>query len=548
MTSTPMPDLTAPQNVGYDVTDAAPIIHSIRWRHLPTRYTFTDVDDVITYHESGPLVINMVKHTASYLDVYLLRSITLKSVKVYLRFIRDTDGVLIEEPYTVGEDGLAIKVENDTANVDLQVIRGIVFTQIDLKDGTPMYDFPSMSNEGIYEVWVKAVTSTGEELHVRIPFEWEFNVQPPVEPPPVDPPPVTGEPQAGYDEYQVVIIEGGSPFTKRPTTHYRMAGVAMLEIPYCFTRVDTPAKPSIDKPAEVPVIGNAPTGPCAMQLSTDKTSLEVGDVVTLIPTHGNKTGIIDTTYDFDATAFKEVGEGQFEALKEGTHTIGMTVIYGNSQECTVAVTVTATQLPPPCNLKATATKTTMPVGDTFKIDLIHGNTTGVDNKGIAYDSTSIKFDAITEVYTATVGGTYLFTVVVTYKDGQTCSTTVMIEVTAPTTPPPGTLLCGQQAEGGTGFGEYKYQVQETGKYYIAYNFDGADDTMHLWIGGKKVYSSPTTTYDNGSPFSFDYKPADGELKVVMNDGSTGSYWTYTLYCPSNVPTEVKNSPKLQHVN
>lgn len=549
MASTPMPDLTAPQNVGFVETDTAPIIHSVRWRHLPARHIFTDVGEVIRYHENNLLVINMAQHKVSYLDIYLLRNVTLSNMRVYLRFIRDTDGVLIEEPYTIGEGGATIKLENDPVNPELQVVKGIAFTQEDLGNGTPMYDFPSMSNEGIYEVWLKAVTNTGNELHVRVPFEWDLSAIPPTDPDP-DPDPNTPG-TIGYDEYQVIIIEGSSPFTKRPTTHYRMAGVGVLEVPHCFTRIETPGLPSISKPSDDPIVGDKPVEPCALTVVVDKASVNVGEIVKLIPTHVNTSGILDELYVYDTLDFKEVGDGEFESLRSGTATISVTIIYRDGQECTVDNTVTSIQLPPPCTLQAIATKTSMAIGETFKINMVHGNASGVANEDIVYDVASFTYDVATEVYTAKIGGAYMFTIAVEYKDGQRCLVTLAIDVAAPTPPPeppPGTLLCGQQAEGGTGFGEFKYQVTETGKYYIAYNFDAADDTMHLWIGGKKVYSSPTTNYDNGSPFSFNYKPSDGELKVVMNDGSTGTYWTYTLYCPSNVPAEVKDSPKLKHVN
>lgn len=568
MAVTPVPDLTVPQNKGYVDTDTAPIIHSVRWRHLPSRYIFTDVNDVITYHQDGPLVINLDLHTVSYLDVYLRRDVVISEMKIYLRFVRESDNVLIEEPYLVGENGNTMKIEPDPVNGNLSVVKGIAFTQEDLNNGTPMYDFQNMSNEGVYEVWLKTVTDSGNELHVRVPFQWAIATTPPEDggtttepttPPSVDPDKL----HVRYDEYYVTIIEGDSPFTKRPSTHFRMAGVGMLQTPHCYERVETPKQPPIEKPADEPIVGDNPVEPCSLAVSPKQATAEVGKTVKFTLSHGNKSGIVRIDKKYDSNGLQELSDEEFEVLKEGSFSIEFIVVYKDGQECKVAVAVTGTPAPipepepepepptpaPSCQLKATSSKSSMLVNDTFKIDLTHGNTSGIVTTVISYPNDSFTYDDITKTYRALSAGAFVFEIKVKYTDGQECTTHVTVDVSAPTPPPeppPGTLYCGDDsvANGNSGFGEYKHAVTEDGIYYIKYDFLGAPDRMYLWIGGKLVHDTGSRTYSAGSPFAFRYKPSDGELKVVMNDGSSGSQWRYTLYCPSNAPSDVKASAPL----
>lgn len=468
MAVTPVPDLSVPQNVGYDETSTSPVIHSARWRHLPSRYTFSDVQDVITYHDQGSLVIDIQSHSVSYLDIYLLKDVGITEFKVYLRFVRETDGVLIEERYTIGEGGRRLEIVNDPSNDNLKVVRGIAFTQNDLLDGTPMYDFMSMTKEGIYEVWFQALTSTGEELHVRIPFQWanltndgssgggdsgeDGGTSP-----------ETGKLSENYDEYYVTLVEGSSPFTKRPSTHFRFAGIGMLANPFCFERIDdlqnpsdianpdTEEPPVIDRPSEEPIVGDDPLDePCDLTLVDNLIMKEVGQIADFELVHSNNSGIVDIVGNYNPSYLEEVGETSFRVLNEGTFTVNFDVIYENGQECSVSATVTGEE---------------------------------------------------------------------------------------PSEP---SLSCGETAYGDRGHGEYIHDVSESGLYYVDYDFKSAPDTMYVYVGDSLIYSTGEMSNKDGSPFGFNYDPSQGQLKVVMNDGGSGTIWEYTLYCPSNVPDNVKN--------
>lgn len=557
MTVTPVPDLTVPQNVGFADTDTAPIIHSIRWRHLPSRYIFNDVGDVITYHQKGPLIIDIKQHTVSYLDVYFLRSAGIVSARAYLRFVKNTDGTLIEEPYTVGESGNTIVLADDTVNPDLLVMKGIAFTQTDLGDGTPMYDFMSMSDEGIYEVWVKAVTSDNKELHVRIPFQWANLVPSTPDGTGGTPPPSGVEDHSPklehYDEYYVTIVEGDSAFTKRPSTHFRMAGIGMLQAPYCYERINTPPQAPIMKPVDVPIIGDTPAPPCALELSPISLQGDVGSTVKFTLVHKNTSGVLKVVTQVDDTAISDLGDGEVEILKSGTFPVTFIVTYNDGQECKISGTVTGVTPPPQpepptpvptpspftCDLSVTG-DLTAEVGQTITLQLDQGaNSGGVVD--VSYPQEVTKTGDYT--FTSPTIGAYTIEFTVTYPEG-ICKKTVVIEFTAPTQQPsptsPGTLMCGHTADGDTGYAERTVNATESGVYYIEYNFFAAEDRMYVYAGNKLIYDTGLKTYSSGSPFGFHYSPADGVLKIVMNDGKgTGTRWNYTIYCPSNVPNDIK---------
>jgi hypothetical protein len=564
MAVNPVPDLTVPQNVGFVDTDTAPIIHSVRWRHLPARYIYSDVTDVITYHQDGPLVIDINTHNVSYLDVYFLKNVGIVSAQAYLRFVTETDSTLIEEPYTVGEGGKVIEAVADPVNSNLLVMSGIAFTQKDLGDGTPMYDFMSMAEEGVYEVWVKVVTDTTNELHVRIPFQWANLVPGSGDGGGGTTPPNDGEDHSPtldkFDEYYVTIVEGDSAFTKRPSTHFRLAGIGMLQNPYCFERVETPALTPIIKPADEPIIGDTPAQPCEFEVTPTSKQVKVGSTDKFTLVHKNTSGVLKVALKTDTSAITDLGEGEFEVKKSGTFPAEFITTYIDGQECKYTVSIQGVTPPPPpqepepnpdptpeptpepnptpftCDLSITGT-TTAQVGQSVILTLSQGK----NNGGVISVAKPSEVN-LTGFYTFTsqTAGAYQIEFTVTYPEG-ICRKSVTIEFTSPppTTPPPGTLNCGQTANGDSGFGEYTHSVTEDGIYYIEYNFFAAPDRMYVYAGDTLIYDTGTKTYSDGSPFGFNYKPSDGELRVVMNDGSSGTKWSYTLYCPSSVPTDIK---------
>ncbi|TKI29296.1 hypothetical protein FC683_19105, partial [Bacillus cereus] len=107
------------------------------------------------------------------------------------------------------------------------------------------------------------------------------------------------------------------------------------------------------------------------------------------------------------------------------------------------------------------------------------------------------------------------------------------------------LKCGQTAQGGMGYGEYIHAVSEEGICYVEYDFFSAPDRMRVFVNNELIYDTSRKMDKEGSPFGFYYKPDDGELRVVMNDGQDkGSRWSYTLYCGSSVPSDVKLKAKI----
>lgn len=543
MALTPIPELDMEQNVGFDGNDTAPIIHSIRWRHLPSRYMFKDVNDVITYHQHHPLVIDIKAHSVSYLDIHFLKGIGIASAKAYLRFSRATDAVLIEEPLQYGEKGTLLSIKDDPNNESLLTMKGISFTQKDLGDGTPLYDFMSMAEEGIYEVWIEVKTNIGNELHLRIPFQWSnlIATNPGEEPsegeehPEDENPPLEEEEKTEtVDEYYVTIIEGDSPFTKRPSTHFRMAGVGMLMNPACFKRIETPKQPPIGKPSDDVVIGDTPVPSCSLKIHPQSTTKSIGESVTFTLKHTNNSGILSIVSSFDAASLEEIGEGTYKVLKEGTFPVTFTVVYQDGQECVVAGTVVGKFT---CDLTVDmVTASTVEVGETIEMNINHGmNTEHV---------TDITVDTPPEVtqngdnqFTSNTAGVYSVKVIATYGE-HVCEKTVTLEFKEKE--PDNVISCGDETNGSKGYAEFFHPSTEEGIYYIEYDFDGAPDTMRVFAGDTLIYNTGSKVYKDGSPFAFYYKPSFGKLRVVMNEeGKIDSIWQYTMYCPSSdIPPEV----------
>ncbi|MBU8576375.1 hypothetical protein ACQKEX_14920 [Bacillus pumilus] len=567
----PVPDMETPQNIGFVEGDTSPIIHSIRWRHLPARYIFNSVGDVISYHNKGPLEIDIFRHSASYLDIYLLREDEerVQSITANLRYARE-GGQLIEEPYTVGEAGRSIRAESDSSNPKLLVVKGIVFTQKDLNDGSPLYDFMNMAEEGIYELWLNVKTVSGKELNVRIPFVWA-NLKGSVPGEDGEEPGDSGgngsdrELHALYDEYYLTIIEGDSPFTKKPSTQYRMAAVGMLKEPYCFERISTPPLPSIEKPTDTIVVGDVVPPQCGLKLRETTVRGLINEELSFELIHSNTSGIRDIHYNYDETEIEQTDETKFKLLKQGSSKVTIVVTYNDGQECSV-VGYFVTEFK--CAFAVTASNTgTIEVGDTVNFTYSHG-VNKADLRSVVLEAP----DGVEKVSNSRVRlrkeGSYRIRFVADYGNGNECEVYLNITVSKASIPDPngggddpgngggtdpgggkgGTdprpneptkeLKCGQAANGSLGYGAFTHNVNETGTYFVEFNFFGEPDEMHLYIGGKHIYSTGQQLYENGSPFGFKYKPSQGKIKIVMNDGGKGTRWSYTLYCPSSVPAGI----------
>ncbi|MED2374748.1 hypothetical protein P4X41_02945 [Bacillus thuringiensis] len=555
MALTPVPNLSVPQNKGFKGTDSLPIIHSIRWRHLPSRYIFKDVDDVITYHSHEPLTIDINKHGVSYFDVYFLKDTDIVEVTAYIRFLREKDQLLIEEPYKIGEAGAVIALEDDEVNHELRRVKGIAFTQKDLGDGTPMYDFMNMSKEGIYEVWIKVITGLGKEMHLRVPFQWD-NLVPSIHPEKdghdSDDAGKDNKKSEYNDEYYVTIVEGDSAFTKRPSTHFRMAGIGMLKDAGCFKRIETPVLEPISRPSKIQIINDIPISSCGLNLITSRFNKVVGEVVTFSLVHTNKSGILRIDTNYDKNGLKSLGNGTFKVINKGVYKITFIVTYNDGQECITEGTIIGEFI---CELNITGPSLKSHVGDSIVLHLDHGQNSSASNIGVLVQTPPKVMQTGNYTFTSSSPGVYSIKFIVDYGFG-VCEKIVNIEFISKNIPPekpegeggkPGenVLKCGQTAQGGMGYGEYIHAVSEEGICYVEYDFFSAPDRMRVFVNNELIYDTSRKMDKEGSPFGFYYKPDDGELRVVMNDGQDkGSRWSYTLYCGSSVPSDVKLKAKI----
>lgn len=438
--STPLPDLTIPQNVGFDTADTSPIIHSIKWRHVPDVVEFSSVGEVITYHDTGVLKIDIQNHKASYLDIYFLRNSTTTnmSVTTRLRYVSPTTSLTVIEPITKGEKGKQLTLTNMDENSTLLHMGSLVFTHIDLKDGSPAYDFTTMANEGVYEVWVACETEDGKELNIRIPFEFsnfDKRDEKPTDPDEDDHPKEATERKA-QDEYVVKIVEGDSPLTKVPSTHFRMAAVALLKKKYCFERMPIEVKKFETTPPPPPP---PPPPPCGLKANIEDDSPSIEDIVKVVLTHSNTIGIVSETYTTDSESLDDKGNGYFKCISEGTASIH---------------------------------------------------------------------------------------VVVSYIDGQQCETDIAFDIAGRT------ARCGEIVKSSkSGYDSTTYGTNIKGTYTINYDFYDTDDVMNVYAGTKLLHTTGIKKNKEGSPFTFDYDPKDGKLKVVMNEEGEGFGWEYSLTCP-----------------
>lgn len=432
MSVTPVTDFTFSQNDGFVLTDTSPIIHSIRWRHLTSGYTFINVEDVTVYHETNDLTIDINTTPLSLIDVYFRKSAGITSAELYLRFVRESTGTLVEEPVTIGEGGKTISLL-DATDPDLQEMTGVAFTNQDQGDGTPIYDFLSMAGSGMYELWVKATNSTGT-LHLRVPFQFAGLTSTTTTTEPID-----------HDGYIVSVVEGSSPFTKRPTVGFRPAGVGLLKQAFCFSRVLTPPTLSVSNPSPGPISGIPVTPPlCEFEVSPASINGLVGDIVSFVPTHKNTSGvqIIDAIYD--TTKLDQISDFEFELLVSGNPTIIFEVVYNDGQMCDYEVTLSVSelQLSFSCDLSLDVS-TVAPASSSspeslcqFSItgdDTVHGevtiffshaNTSGVSSLTSSYDTSLLSLASGTNdkhVYkTLADNGNVDLILEVVYNDGQVC--------------------------------------------------------------------------------------------------------------------------------
>lgn len=526
-----LPALTQNPNQGFNPTDPSPI-SSLKWRHLSTAYQFTDVQDVLDYH-NNVLHIDLQSQPLSLLDLEFETSANLTSVTLSMRFIRDSDGQLVETPLTVGEKGNSLGIANHPSDPTKRVIRGISVTNQDQFDGTPIYDFNNMGEEGVYEIVVRMEDSTGNILYLRIPFQFDNFHQQPTNPG-GGTPGGSGGGVIKADEYYVTITEGVTPFTKRPATHYRMAAIGVMYDPYCFKRIETPPTPYVANPAPAPIAPGAPPVPCAFKVTPETATGSVGSTVKFNFTHVNTSGVIGITAQFDSNALNQLADDEFEILIDGTHDIKFVAQYSDGQECEFEVQVVGVFQ---CHLTASQDGS-KEVGEAITVTLSHGSNSALNPLVSVIVPQGITQTGDYTFETTTGEGAYEVQFNVTYDGGYTCTTKVVLEFTQPM------AQCGELTTGGSGQDVRNMEITTAGTVYIHFDLKGAKDSIYLYgLNGTPIWQLLDEVYNHYISFNFDPAIHGNGITIAMNEQGGGSGWGYTVYCPCdpNIPPTVKNN-------
>lgn len=328
-----LPPISSPSK-GYG-EQTGTIITGVRWWDVPHNEVvrFTSGGEVLNYHETHVKVIDAQTDPNPTLEVYLDRDVRDLNHNVYLRY--EKSGQIVEE-------SLNISVKNHPEDPNTVILGTIYLYTRDMGDGVPFYDYSSMSGEGMYEIVVRAYDENGDYISIRIPFRF-INLE---SKPPTNRDDTKGLKDPRIDEYYVAILEGVTPFNKRPATPYRAAGIGILKSRACVARIRTEPRPPINRPADEPVVGTPPSPPCAFRVSPASASGAVGDTVTFSFSHANQSGVLSIDAIYDHNVLDRVTENSFYLKQEGVHEIHFTALYEDGQEC-VADTVFVEVVPPP---------------------------------------------------------------------------------------------------------------------------------------------------------------------------------------------------------
>lgn len=98
-------------------------------------------------------------------------------------------------------------------------------------------------------------------------------------------------------------------------------------------------------------------------------------------------------------------------------------------------------------------------------------------------------------------------------------------------------LCGDyDINSGSGKVELIHQLttNQSGTVVIEYDFYGADDTMDVYFANDMTTKIAATGVASGAgslSFYYDHNFDYSKIKIVMNEGITGSSWEYKVFCP-----------------
>lgn len=531
MTILALPDLSNPSQ-GYNPTDN-PIIYGFRWTHWSSIHQFQTVEDVLNYHNEHIEVIDVTSNSAPSLIVYFVGA-ALSKAEVFLRYMKNdkviTESITFHNP-----------LEIDPNNSSLRRITGIRFATRNLGDGRPFFDFSNLAGEGPYECLIKATDIGGNFLTVRIPFQFTNLIQQPPEPgqgdedeetPGVEEPPSGGtQGNTVKEEYTLTIIEGVSPFTKRPSTHYRPAAVGVLKGITCVQRVPTPSSHHISNPTDKPIEGIPYIPPpCDFRVTPTQVTGYRGDIVEFYFTHGNDSGVLEIVADYDPSIVEQLEDNVFRLKGEGTTEISFIVTYLDGQQCE-AVSKVNVQVLFACDFSVypSGGVDTVPVHQSITFEIDHGRNIDPDsNRAVRiereYDTTKMLRNG--DTYTGLEAGSFPIKYTAYYSDSDVCVETVVANFEA--------LPCGTTTEGGRGPADHTYNLgSKPGWVEIHYRFFALPDKMEVFDSRGNLVASTNgeKVREEGSPLRFYYEPEMGNIRVIMNDGIEGSRWEYTIGCP-----------------
>ncbi|GAA0376676.1 hypothetical protein [Bacillus horti] len=309
-----LPQLLYPSK-GYG-SNTSTLIAGVRWWNetYEEASRFTKGGEVLSYHEEIPIrVIDACIDPTPELEVFVNKALqNLAFVNVSIRYLKNNR--VIEEKIHV--DVSSPHPEDSNINI----IGPIKLHTKDLGKESSYYDFSQMSGEGLYEIVVLAYDNNGDYITLRVPFKF-INLN------------SNKEKKHKIEEYYYTLIEGASPLSKKPGTHYRAAGVGILKKSACGSRMMTKPSAPISNPSQYPIIESPLFAPCALLVSPSHQNCFVGDTVSFSFSHGNDSGVALMEVDFDSDKLDQIGERSFLVKEAGVYAFQFTALYNNNQEC-----------------------------------------------------------------------------------------------------------------------------------------------------------------------------------------------------------------------
>jgi hypothetical protein len=245
------------------------------------------------------------------------------------------------------------------------------------------------------------------------------------------------------------------------------------------------------------------------------------------------------------------GKSNYTCADLGTHTVTLTVtdIHGNVQTATAVVTVVG-QLPsssivsqPTSNVYTGGNANNIYLGYGAQSTVLKVNATGGSSYTYQWiGAASSMLNSTTSgmpVFTPTVAGTYVFTVVVTNNFG--CTTTSKITICVRDIRVPGAKGAGKVYLCHMPPGNNQNpQTLEISVNAVASHLSGhSGDRLGSCATAACVESAPTVISTNATSFSKAEEVVADDLKVVVMPNPTSTYFTLKLVSKSDLPVKIK---------